>query len=63
MLTASEPQASVGGNRNSGAIQNITVNISAMDSKSFMDRSDDIARAVREAMLHSHSLNDVVNDL
>ena len=51
------------GNGGSGAVQNITVNISAMDSKSFMDRSDDIARAVREAMLNSHSLNDVVNDL
>lgn len=43
--------------------QNITVNVNAMDSRSFLDRSDDIARAVREAMLHSHSLNDIVADL
>lgn len=63
MLTAEEPRGQVMANGGSGAIQNITVNISAMDSKSFMDRSDDIARAVREAMLNSHSLNDVVNDL
>lgn len=41
----------------------INVNVSAMDSRSFLDRSDDIARAVREAMLHSHSLNDVVSEL
>jgi len=41
----------------------VVVQIQAMDSRSVMDRSDDIARAVREAMLHSHSLNDVVTDL
>jgi hypothetical protein len=41
----------------------ITVNVQAMDSKSFLDHSDDIARAVREAMLNSHSLNDVVSEL
>ena len=63
MSSAAEPQTQAAINGGSGTVQNITVNISAMDSKSFMDRSDDIARAVREAMLHSHSLNDVVNDL
>jgi len=41
----------------------IQVNIQAMDSQSFLDRQDDIARAVREAMLHSNSLNDVVMEL
>jgi len=41
----------------------VTVNVQAMDSKSFMDRSQDIAQAVREAMLNMHSINDVVNDL
>lgn len=44
-------------------LQNITVQVNAMDSRSFLDHSEDIARAVRDAMLHSHSLNDVVNDL
>jgi len=34
-----------------------------MDSKSFLDHSDEIAQAVREAMLGSHSLNDVIADL
>ena len=43
--------------------QQVVVQIQALDSRSVLDRSDDIARAVREAMLHSHSLNDVVNDL
>jgi hypothetical protein len=39
------------------------VNVSAMDSQSFMDRSDDIASAVRAAMLNMHPINDVVADL
>jgi hypothetical protein len=41
----------------------VNVNIQALDSRSFLDRQDDIARAVREAMLHSNSLNDVVLEL
>jgi hypothetical protein len=41
----------------------IQVNVQAMDSQSFLDRQDDIARAVREAMLHSNALNDVVLEL
>jgi hypothetical protein len=41
----------------------VTVNVQAMDSQSFLDRREDIARAVREAMLESHSLNDVVGEL
>jgi hypothetical protein len=41
----------------------ITVNVQAMDARSFLDRSQDIAAAVRDAMLNSNSINDVVNDL
>lgn len=41
----------------------VVVNVSAMDSQSFMDRSADIARAVREAMLNMHPLNDVIDEL
>jgi len=41
----------------------ITVHVSAMDSESFMDRSSDIASAVREAMLNNHPINGVVADL
>jgi hypothetical protein len=41
----------------------ITVHVQAMDSRSFMDHSHDIANAVREAVLNIHSLNDVISDL
>lgn len=43
--------------------QNVTVNVQALDSQSFMDHSFDIAQAVRAAMLNLHSINDVVNEL
>jgi len=45
-----------------GAAQ-ITVNVQAMDSQSFLDHSSEIAQAVRDAMLNSNSINDVVNNL
>jgi hypothetical protein len=41
----------------------ITVTVQAMDSQSFLDRSSDIAAAVRQAMLNLNSINDVVNEL
>jgi hypothetical protein len=41
----------------------VVVNVSAMDSQSFMHRSHDIARAVRDAMLHMDPLNDVIGEL
>ena len=41
----------------------ITVNVQAMDARSFLDRSSDIAAAVRDAMLNLNSINDVVNNL
>jgi hypothetical protein len=41
----------------------ITVQVNAMDSQSFLDHSQEIAAAVRQAMLNSHALNDVVSDL
>ncbi|MEO8100788.1 MAG: hypothetical protein ABI811_24035 [Acidobacteriota bacterium] len=40
----------------------ITVNVSAMDSQSFLDRRGDIALAVRQAMLESSVLSDVVRE-
>ena len=54
--------ASGGGSLGGGAPQ-ITFNVQAMDARSFMDRSGDIAAAVRDAMLNLNSINDVVNDL
>jgi hypothetical protein len=47
----------------SSASTPINVTIQALDSQSFLDRSSDIAQAVRQAMLTSNSINDVVNDL
>ena len=42
---------------------NVTVQVQAMDSRSFLDHSDEIAQAVREALLNSHALGDVVTEL
>ena len=47
----------------SGTSPQIVVNVQAMDSRSFLDHSQEIAQAVREAMLNMHSLNDVVSEL
>lgn len=41
----------------------ININVQAMDSRSFLDHSEEIARAVRTAMLESHMLGDVLNEL
>jgi hypothetical protein len=41
----------------------ITVNVQAMDARSFLERSGEIAQAVREAMLNSSAINDVVSEL
>ena len=38
----------------------VTISVTAMDSRSFLDHSDEIAQAVRRALLESHSLNDVI---
>lgn len=56
--------SSSGGNSSGNtATPQITVNVQAMDARSFMDRSSDIAAAVRDAMLNMNSINDVVNEL
>lgn len=47
----------------SAAAPQVTVHVNAMDSQSFMDRSADIASAVRAAMLNLHPINDVVASL
>ena len=41
----------------------ITVQVQAMDSQSFLDHSRDIALAVRQAMLESSVLNDVIRSV
>jgi hypothetical protein len=41
----------------------VTVQVNAMDSQSFLDHSAEIASAVRQALLSSNSLSDVISDL
>lgn len=40
----------------------VVIQIQALDSRSILDRSSDIAAAVRDAMLHSHALNDLIRE-
>jgi len=60
---SSTPGPSTSGTSQTAAAPQVIVNVSAMDSQSFMDRSADIASAVREAMLNLHPINDVVANL
>ncbi len=43
--------------------QQVTVQVMAMDSQSFLDRSNDIAAAVRKAMLETSTLSDVIREV
>jgi hypothetical protein len=52
----------IGGHTETPAPQ-VTVNIQAMDAQSILDRSSDIAQAVRSAMLNMSTINDVISDL
>lgn len=44
------------------AVPQVTVQVNAMDSRSFLDHSNEIALAVRQAMLESSVLSDVVRE-
>jgi hypothetical protein len=57
------PSAAGGSGGGSSAGQQITVQVQAMDSQSFLDHSDDIAQAVKQAMLNMNSINDVITSL
>jgi hypothetical protein len=41
----------------------VVVNVNALDTQSFLDRSSDIARAMRDAMLHMHPVNDMISEI
>lgn len=45
------------------ATPQVNIQVTAMDSQSFLDHSDDIANAVKQALLSSHSLSDVITEL
>ncbi len=50
----------VGSGSQAQAGPQVTVQVNAMDTQSFLNRSSDIAAAVRQALLNSNSLNDVI---
>ena len=56
------PQGGLPRALSSGGQAQITVQVQAMDSQSFLDHSGDIAMAVRQAMLESSLLNDVIRE-
>ncbi len=58
-----QPRGATAGAPRSGGSTQITVQVQAMDSQSFLDHSDDIAQAVRQAMLQSSVLNDVIREV
>jgi hypothetical protein len=51
------------GSGGSSTSPQISVTVQTMDAQSFLDNSDQIAQAVRGAMLNLSSINDVVNEL
>jgi hypothetical protein len=57
------PQAAPQSQAPSSSGPQISIQVNALDSQSFMDHSYEIAQAVRSAMLNMNSLNDVVSDL
>ncbi len=63
MATGPTPPDAPSQQSGAGAAAQITVNVQALDAQSLMDRSSDIAAAVRNAMLNLNPINDVVNDL
>jgi len=62
MPKAATSSSSTSGGSGGGSGQ-IMVQVQAMDSQSFLDHSDDIAQAVRQAMLQSTVLNDVIREV
>ena len=63
MARGSSDAANGGTSATANGAPQITVNVQAMDARSFLDRSNDIALAVRDAMLNMNAINDVVNEL
>jgi hypothetical protein len=62
-MTNSGSGSGASSSSSSSSSAGITVQVQAMDSQSFLDRSQDIALAVRQAMLESTVLNDVIRQV
>jgi hypothetical protein len=43
--------------------QPVVIQVQAMDSRSFVEHSEEIARAVREALLSNHMIHDAIRDV
>ena len=54
--------ATTGATSSQGASQ-VTIQVQALDSQSILDRSQDIALAIRQAMLETTVLNDVIRQV
>ena len=54
---------STAGQSAAGGSPQIQIQVQAIDSRSFLDHSSEIAEAVRHALLNSHSLGDVIAEL
>jgi len=54
------PVTSNGGAPPAAPAPHVQIQVNAIDSRSFLDHSDAIAEAVRQALLNSHSLGDVI---
>lgn len=61
--TATVPAASAPSSGGGSQSQPVQITVQAMDSQSFMDRSDDIAAAVNKAILSLHPLSDTISNL
>jgi len=57
------PTGQTGGQGNIASGPQVQIQVNAIDAQSFLDHSDEIADAVRQALLNSHSLGDVIADL
>jgi hypothetical protein len=62
-IRAIDSSQTPGGQASPAVSQQVVIQVNAMDSKSFMDHSDEIAQAVRAAILNSSSLNDVISEM
>ena len=61
--TSTAPAQSAPSGGGSSQSQPIQITVQAMDSQSFIDRSDDIAAAVNKAILSLHPLTDTISNL
>jgi hypothetical protein len=61
--TTTKPATGSPASAGSSPSQPIQISVQAMDSQSFMDRSDDIAAAVNKAILSLHPIADTISNL